>query len=86
MSKLVHIPEAALEALLREAGHPESVDEYLATTEVQAAVQAGNRLIRRARAAYWSRFWLFFSALVTWLGFLTGPDVEGFVSGLLLTG
>lgn len=86
MSKLVHVPEAALEALLREAGHMESVEAYLASAEVQAAVQTGNRLIKRAKAAYWSRFWLLFSALVTWAGVLTGPDLEGLVSGLLLTG
>jgi hypothetical protein len=86
MSKLVHIPESSLEALLREAGHAESVEEYLRSAEVQASVQAGQRLLKRARAAYWSRFWLFFSALVTWVFFVLGPDVEGFISGVLLTG
>ena len=86
MSKLVQIPESALETLLREAGHTESVEAYLRSAEVQTAVQAGHRLLKRARAAYWSRFWLLFSALVTWFCFALGPDVEGFISGVLLTG
>ena len=84
--KLVHIPESTLEKLLREAGHAESVEDYLRSTEVQSALQSGNRLLKRARAAYWSRFWLFLSACVTWVSFLFGPDVEGFISGVLLTG
>jgi hypothetical protein len=86
MSKLVHVPEASLEALLREAGHTESVEAYLASTEVRDAVRSGNRLLKRANVAYWSRFWLFASAAVTWLGFLLSPDLEGFVAGVLLTG
>jgi hypothetical protein len=86
MSKLIHIPESALEALLREAGRTESVDAYLRSAEVQTSIQAGHRLLKRARAAYWSRFWLFFSALVSWVSFLFGPDLEGFISGVLLTG
>jgi hypothetical protein len=86
MSKLVQIPEAALAALLREAGRPESVDAFLATTEMQAAIVHGERLTRRARAAYWSRFWLFFSAVISWLGFLGGWDFEDFLAAVLLTG
>ncbi|MCE0499251.1 MAG: hypothetical protein LV481_15030 [Methylacidiphilales bacterium] len=86
MSKLVQIPESALETLLREAGRPESVEDYLRSAEVQALVQTGWRLLKRARAAYWSRFWLLFSALVSWVFFLFGPDLEGFISGVLLTG
>ena len=86
MSKLVQIPESTLETLLREAGRPESVEDYLHSVEVRSAVQAGERLLKRARAAYWSRFWLFFSALVSWMSFVTGPDLEGFISGVLLTG
>jgi hypothetical protein len=86
MSKLVQIPESTLETLLREAGRSESVEEYLRSGEVRPALQTGNRLLRRARAAYWSRLWLLFSALVTWVSFLTGPDVEGMISGALLTG
>lgn len=85
-SKLVQIPESSLEALLREAGRTESVEDYLRSAEIQASVQAGHRLLKRARAAYWSRFWLLFSALVTWVSFLLGPDLEGFISGVLLTG
>jgi len=86
MSKLVHIPESTLEALLREAGHTESVEDFLCSAEVQATVQAGHRLLKRARAAYWSRFWLSFSALVTWIFFVFGPDLQGFICGVLLTG
>jgi hypothetical protein len=86
MSKLVQIPEAILESLLREAGHTESVDAYLRSTEVQAQVETGRRLLKRARAAYWSRFWLLFSAFITCVSFLTGPNFEDFISGLLLTG
>jgi hypothetical protein len=86
MSKLVQVPKSALEALLREAGHVESVEAYLASPEVQTAIETGSKLIKRARAAYWSRFWLLFSAAVTWVGCSVGPDLEGFVSGLLLTG
>jgi hypothetical protein len=86
MSKLVHIPESSLAQLLREAGRTESVEEYLRSGEVQETLTAGNRLIRRARAAYWSRFWLFFSALVSWVLFFAGPDFEGFLSCVLLTG
>ena len=86
MSKLIHIPESALETLLREAGRTESVADYLRSAEVQSTIQAGQRLLKRARAAYWSRFWLFFSALVTWVCFVSGPDLEGFISGVLLTG
>jgi hypothetical protein len=86
MSKLIQIPEATLAALLREAGRPESVEAYLASGEVKAAVATGAKLLRRANAAYWSRFWLCFSAVVTWLGFVAGPDVEGFIGGVLLTG
>jgi hypothetical protein len=41
---------------------------------------------RRARAAYGSRFWLFLSAVVSWIIFVMGPDVEGFIAGVLLTG
>jgi hypothetical protein len=58
--KLVQIPEATLEALLREAGRTESVDDYLRTGDVPAQVQAGHRLLKRARAAYWSRLRLLF--------------------------
>jgi hypothetical protein len=86
MSKLVQIPEAALEALLREAGHPESVAAYLASSNVQTLAAAGQRLVKRANAAYWSRFWLFLSAAVSWLGFVSGPDIEGFIACVLLTG
>jgi hypothetical protein len=86
MPKLVHIPESALETLLREAGHAESVEEYLRSAEVESAALAGHRLLKRAQAAYWSRFWLFFSAFLTWVSFLFGPDLEGFISGVLLTG
>jgi hypothetical protein len=86
VSRLVHIPAPALEALLREAGHTESLEAYLRSAEVQAGIQAGQRLLQRARAAYWSRFWLLLSALVTWASFVFGPDVEGFISGVLLTG
>jgi hypothetical protein len=86
MSKLVHIPESILETLLREAGRTESVEDFLRSAEILATVQAGHRLQKRARAAYWSRFWLFFSALVTWICFLLGPDLQGFISGVLLTG
>jgi hypothetical protein len=84
--KLVQIPEATLEALLREAGRTESVDDYLRTGDVPAQLQAGHRLLKRARAAYWSRFWLLFSAGVTCLSFLTGPNFEDFISGILLIG
>jgi hypothetical protein len=86
MSKLVQIPEATLETLLREAGRTESVDAYLRTSEVQAQVQTSSRLLKRARAAYWSRFWLFFSAFVTCASFLSGPNFEDFISGALLIG
>jgi hypothetical protein len=86
MAKLVHIPESTLEGLLREAGRTESVDAYLRSAAIQGDVQEGQRLLRRARAAYWSRFWLFASAFVTWALFLPGPSVEGFISGVLLTG
>ena len=86
MSKLVHIPETALAQLLREAGRTESVETFLATAEVQAAVRFGDRLTRRANAAYWSRFWLLFSAALSWAGLLGGPDVGGFIAAVLLTG
>jgi hypothetical protein len=86
MAKLVQIPEATLATLLREAGRTESVDEYLGIGDVSAQVQAGHRLLKRARVAYWSRFWLLFSAAVTCLSFLTGPNFEDFISGVLLIG
>ena len=86
MSKLVQIPDSALETLLREAGRTESVEDYLHSAEIQASVQTSHRLLKRARAAYWSRFWLLFSALLTWFSFLLEPDLEGFISGVLLTG
>ena len=86
MSKLIHIPESTLEGLLREAGRTESVEAYLRSATIQGDVQEGQRLLRRARAAYWSRFWLFLSAFVTWILFLFGPDVEGFIGGVFLTG
>jgi hypothetical protein len=86
MPKFVHIPEEVLAALLREAGHPESVEQYLAATGAQAGAVRHERLVRRARAAYWSRFWLTLSAAVTWLGVAGGPDVEGLIAGVLLTG
>ena len=85
MSKLVQVPEAALAALLREAGHAESVDAYLASAEVQAAVVLGEKLVRRANAAYWSRFWLLFSAVVSWMGFVGGWDAEDLIAAVLLT-
>jgi hypothetical protein len=71
---------------LREAGHAESVDAYLASAEVQAAVVLGEKLVRRANAAYWSRFWLLFSAVVSWLGFLGEWDAEDLIAAVLLTG
>jgi len=86
MSKLVQIPESTLETLLRQAGRTESVEDFLRSAEIQSAVQASHRLLKRARAAYWSRFWLFFSAFVSWISFLFGADLEGFISGVLLTG
>jgi hypothetical protein len=86
MSKLVQIPESNLESLLREAGRTESVETYLRSAEVQATIAKGNRLLKRARAAYWSRYWLLFSAVLTWVFFLFAPDLEGFISGVLLTG
>jgi hypothetical protein len=86
MSKLVQIPEAALAALLREAGHTESVEAYLASADVQAAVVLGEKLVRRANAAYWSRFWLLFSAVVSWLGFFGAWDAEDLIAAILLTG
>jgi hypothetical protein len=46
----------------------------------------GHAFARRARAAYWSRFWLFLSAAVSWVSFVMGPDVEGLIAGVLLTG
>ena len=86
MAKLVQIPETTLEALLREAGRTESVQDFLQTGDVPALTQLGQRLLKRARAAYWSRFWLLFSALVTCVSFLTGPNFEDFISGALLIG
>jgi len=86
MSKLVHIPESTLETLLREAGRTESVEDFLRSADVLSTVQAGQHLLKRARAAYWSRFWLFFSAFVTWISFFFEPDLQGFISGVLLTG
>ncbi len=44
------------------------------------------RLLKRARAAYWNRFWLLLSTLVTVASFLMGPNVEDFISGVLLAG
>jgi hypothetical protein len=44
------------------------------------------RLLKRARAAYWNRFWLLLSTLVTVASFLLGPNVEDFISGVLLIG
>ena len=43
-------------------------------------------LDRRARAAFWSRLWLVLSALVAWASFAFGPDLEGFIESILLTG
>jgi hypothetical protein len=86
MSKLVQIPEAILESLLREAGRTESVEDYLRSAEVQAQVETGRRLLKRARAAYWSRFWLLLSTFITCVSFLAGPNFEDFISALLLTG
>jgi hypothetical protein len=86
MSKLFQIPESSLEALLREAGRKESVEDYMRSVEVRLEVQKGQRLLKRARAAYWSRFWLLLSALVSWSSFLSKPDPEGFVIGAVLTG
>ncbi len=86
MSKLVQVPETALAALLREAGHVESVDAYLASAEVQAGVVLGEKLVRRANAAYWSRYWLLFSAALSWFGFLGGWDAEDLIAAVLLTG
>jgi hypothetical protein len=56
---------------------------------VQVPVDAAivqDRWARRARAAYWSRFWLFLSAVVSWISFVMGPDIEGAIAGVLLTG
>jgi hypothetical protein len=44
------------------------------------------RFARRARSAYWSRVWLLLSAIVSWISFVMGPDIEGFIAGVLLTG
>jgi hypothetical protein len=52
---------------------------------VDSAV-AQDRFARRARAAYWSRFWLVLSAIVSWISFVMGPDIEGLIAGVLLTG
>jgi hypothetical protein len=86
MSRLVSIPEETLAALLREAGRPESVETFLASAEMRTAIALGEKLRRRARAAYWSRFWLFFSAAVSWLGFVGVWDVEDLIAAVLLTG
>ena len=86
MPRLVQIPEEALAALLHAAGRPESVETFLASAEMQAAIALGEKLRRRARAAYWSRFWLFFSAAVSWLGFVGIWDVEDLIAAVLLTG
>jgi len=85
MPKLVQVPESALAALLREAGRAESVDAYLASAEVQAGVVLGEKLVRRAHAAYWSRYWLLFSAALSWFGLLSGWDAEDLIAAVLLT-
>jgi len=72
-----------LETLLLQAGRTETVEDFLRSAEVQSTVQASHLLLKRARAAYWSRFWLFFPAFVSWISFLFGPDLEGFISGVL---
>ena len=59
------------------------------STSVQTSVDDPvrmDRFARRARAAYGSRFWLLISAVVSWISFVMGPDVEGFIAGVLLTG
>ena len=86
MSKLVRIPEAVLAALLREAGRPESVDAFLAAVEAHAGPVPTQKLLRRARAAYWSRFWLLLSAAFSWIGLAAGWDLEDLIAGVLLTG
>jgi hypothetical protein len=57
-----------------------------AVPPVRGLTARDDDLARRARAAYWSRFWLVLSAIVSWLSFLLGPTFEGFLAAALLTG
>jgi hypothetical protein len=85
MAKIVSIPEETLKELLRAAGRDESVAQFLAGGETQRRIQLGQRFQRRAAAAFYSQYWLLFSAIFSWIFVAATPDVEGILSGILLS-
>jgi hypothetical protein len=86
MNRFVTIPREQLEQLLRDAGNPQSVEEFLAQGSVQSAIESHDLYQKRATAAKWSRIWLLASALFSMGSFFVSPNLEDGLSGIILMG
>jgi len=79
-TRLVEIPEDALQELLNASG--QTVQEFL---RAQAArIRTGRGFEKRANAAKWSRLWLAASTLFCLVSLISGRDIEDAISVLLM--
>jgi len=86
MNKLIPIPREQLEQLLKDAGSTQTVEQFISQSALQAAIQTHGLYKKRAKAAQWSRLWLFASALFSVGSFIFSPNPEDALAGILLTG
>ncbi|MEO6846757.1 MAG: hypothetical protein ABI443_04920 [Chthoniobacterales bacterium] len=85
-SHLLQIPRDALVSLLAEAGRQETPEEFLNQQHLQTIIRKGDSFQKRARAAYWSRFWLGLSAAISLISLFISHDWEDFLSVIILGG
>ena len=86
MNKLIPIPREQLEQLLKDAASTQTVEQFISQSALQAAIQTDGLYKKRAKAAQWSRLWLFASALFSVGSFIFSPNPEDALAGILLTG
>ncbi|MEO6054019.1 MAG: hypothetical protein ABIP97_08415 [Chthoniobacterales bacterium] len=83
-SRLVQIPRDALVDLLAEAGREETPEEFLNQQHLRAVIEKGDNFQKRARAAYWSRFWLALSAAVSLVSLFATQSREDLICVIVL--
>jgi len=79
LSKLIEIPEEALQELLVKSGESE---DFLNTQKDKIEISRSYR--KREKGAYWSIWWLAISTLVSLISFCFERDLEDFISVICL--
>lgn len=84
--EILHIPRELLVSLMGEAGRTESPEEFLGDASVQREIKTGASFVKRARAAFWSRFWLLFSAIIAGGSLAINRTLEDVITVLIFSG